>query len=78
MTFAVDMEMDAAPSECETQEPMRLDLPLEVQHERLLALAADLILENQQMSGKVKRLEVELAEARRGLKAANAWAGMLF
>jgi hypothetical protein len=76
-TMEMEMEMETSTSPCEAAERVPRMLPLEVQNRRLQALAADLILENQQLSGKVAQLEAELEKTVRGLKASTAWTGML-
>jgi len=73
-----ETEMNTTQIMIEIREPVAGALPLEVQHERLLTLVADLLLENQQLSCKLAQLEAELEKSRRGLKAATQWAGMLF
>jgi len=78
MTLAMETEMESARSEKEAQKPLREVLPLEVQHERLLMLTADLLLENQHLSCKVERLEGLLETSEHMLRSATEWAGMLF
>jgi len=67
-----------APTGNEARQPALGVLPLAVQHQRMLTLVADLLLENQQLSCKVARLEMELKKSERGLAAATRWTGMAF
>lgn len=78
MTLAMERETETAEVAGETPGPAEGLLPLKVRHERLLALVADLLLENQQLNCKVEQLEAALEKSERGLKAATPWAGMLF
>ncbi len=52
--------------------------PLEAQNRRLQALVAELILENQTLRFDMTQLETRLRKNEQALKAATAWAGMLF
>ena len=77
MTLATETASETAQTTRETPKLAQTALPVSVQHERLLTLAADLLLENQQLSLKVARLEAELEKTHRALKAATHHSGLL-
>ena len=58
--------------------PSTLLRRLEAQNRRLQALVAELILENQTLRFDMTQLETRLRKNEQALKAATAWAGMLF
>ena len=69
--------METAKTVREIREPAKSALPLEAQHERLLALVADLLLENQRLSREIEWLEQKIAQLQKGQLGEMPWAGML-
>ena len=59
MTVAMETEMKAATTGDQKPEPASAALPLQVQHERLLELVADVLLENHKLGREVERLRAD-------------------
>ena len=78
VTLAMEIEMETAQTVCKTREPAESASLLEVQNQRLQALVSELILDNQELRFKAAQLQADLEKNERGMKAATAWAGMLF
>lgn len=78
MTRAIPIELEGEKTQDEGRGLAVRALPHTAQHERLLTLAADLLLENQKLSLNLARLQAQLEEAERALQSATACAGMIF
>jgi hypothetical protein len=78
VTLAMETTMETAQTVCKTREPAESAPPLEAQNQRLQALVSELIMDNQELRFKAAQLQANLKENERGMKAATAWAGMLF